>query len=439
MRPTRPPDLDVRIESFDPDEAGIGSCPYPAFAALRDEAPVHEVPGRNFFLVSRYEDCLTVLKDVAGFSNDHHLLLERHGEQLGWRPPARFHDVEAIYAAALPNIETLHFLDPPLHTQQRRRISRWFTSRRSQSSWLPIVERTVDELVGSFERDGRVELMSQFAVPLPIRAIASVLGVPADREVEFKEWSDAFVAGMGLRLTHEGWRRKAQAHVDMQQFFMEEIERRLVTPHDDLLGELVAAARQPEPGREAERSGPDEDFTVLEILNAVQHLLAAGNETTTQAIGLAVRLLVEHPDQLERLRAEPDLLPRAIEETLRVEAPVLGMWRYCRRTTEVGGVVIPEGALVAVLFGAANHDERCVADPDAFRVDREDASRHLSFGHGVHFCVGAGLARVELQVGLQALIDRLPGLRLAAGAELVHGESYMLRNLHALPLEFDPR
>lgn len=422
------------LEAFDPDVARIGSCPYPTFARLREERPVHRIPGQDVYLVSRYADCLAVVRDVETFVNDHDLLIEHHGRAMGWVPPDDLVDVADIYASALPNIETLHFLDPPLHTVQRRRINRWFTSKRAETSWRPLVEELTHQLIDRFAPDGRVELMSQFAVPLPIRAIATILGVPTDREAEFKVWSDAFVSGMGLPLDHDGWRVKAQSRVDMQQFFLAEIEARRAEPRDDLLGELVAAAS------DAEWDGPEEErpFTVLEILNAVQHLLAAGNETTTQAIGLMVKLLVEHPDQLERVRQDPDLVANTVEEALRVEAPVLGMWRYCTTDADVGGTVVPAGALVVLLFGAANHDGAAFSCPADFQVDRPDASRHLSLGHGIHFCVGAGLARMELQVALRALLDRLPGLRLEPGVELEHGESWMMRNLHALPLRFDP-
>jgi cytochrome P450 len=422
------------VTDFDPYAPGVGACPYPHFARLRDERRVHRVPGRELYLVSRYADCVAVVKNTAVFSNDHDLLQQGHGGETGFAPPA-YADVQAIYAQAYPNIETLHFLDPPHHTQQRRRINRWFSSKRAEQTWQPLVETLVDELISRFEGDGRVEFMHQFAVPLPIRAIAGILGVSTDQEADFKRWSDSFVAAMGVDLSHDGWLTKAQSHVEMQRFFMQKIEARIEMPTDDLLGELVAAATGPLPDDPA----AEQPFTVLEVLNAVQHLLAAGNETTTQAIGQAMRLLVENQDQRARLRAEPDLIPNAVEEALRVETPTVGMWRYCREDTDVGGTVIPAGALVAVMFGSANRDDELFDDADAFRVDRPNASRHLAFGQGIHFCVGAPLARLELQVALRQLLERLPNVRLTPGARLEFGESFMLRNLRALPLEFDVR
>jgi cytochrome P450 len=426
----------VTAPMLDPFEDGVGRCPHSAFATLRDNAGVHRVPNRDVYLVVRHAECVAVLSDVEAFSNDHELLSLHHGDLIGWTPPAEYEDVAAIRAAALPNLETLHFLDPPVHTEQRRRISRWFTSRRSEASWGPIVDALVTDLIDGFVADGRADLMARFAVPLPIRAIASILGVPYDRESELKAWSDAFVAGMGWRLSHGEWRAKAQAQVDMQRFFMEEIERRLAEPSDDLLGELVAAAR-PDPDGPPRRSGPDEEFTILGVLNAVQHLLAAGNETTTQAIGLMIRLLVERPHRLARLRDDPELGPVVIEESLRCEPPVLGMWRYCRRARDVGGVHIPEGALVAVMFGAANRDPAVFVDPDELRSDRDGAGRHLAFGHGIHYCVGAGLARLEMQVALHQLVARLPNLRLAPTNTVEHGQSFMLRRLERLDVEWD--
>ena len=176
-----------------------------------------------------------------------------------------------------------------------------------------------------------------------------------------------------------------------------------------------------------------------EIVNAMQHLLAAGNETTSQAIGLMVRLLVEHPDQLDAVQADPELLPNAVEEALRLESPTQGLWRHCRKDAVVGGVPIQAGSMVIVMFGPANRDAGTFACPMAFRVDRPNAQQHLAFGQGIHFCVGAGLARMEVQVAVGRLLERLPGLRLAPGAVPAYGESWLLRQLRTLPLVFEAR
>jgi cytochrome P450 len=392
-------------------------------------------PTTGHFLVTGYDEAVAVLRDVGTFSNDHDLILANHGDAIGWTNPG-YADVDAIYAAAMPNVETLHFLDPPAHTAQRRRINRWFTSKRAQTAWRPMVEAIVDELIDGFAGDGEVELMAAFAAPVPIRAIGAILGVDATDVERIRAWSDAFVSSMGVDLDHEGWRTKAQAHVDTQRYFLAAIQERLDHPDeptDDLLGELVQAMRRGEP------ADGDEPFTVLEIVNAMQHLLAAGNETTTQAIGLLVRLLVEDPDQLAAVRADRELLSNAVDEALRVEAPVRGMWRHCRRDAVVGGVAIPEGSMVIVMLGSANVDGDVFACPHAFRADRTNASQHLAFGQGIHYCVGAGLARMEVEVAVGRLLERLPGLRPAADGVPTHGTSWMLNQLRTLPLEFDVR
>jgi cytochrome P450 len=382
------------------------------------------------YLVTGYDEAVAVLRDVETFSNDHDLILRHHGDAIGWVNPGHA-DVDAIYATALPNVETLHFLDPPDHTRQRRRINRWFTSKRAQTAWQPMVEQVVDELIDGFAADGEVELMARFAAPVPIRAIGAILGVDASDVERIRGWSDAFVSSMGVDLDHEGWRTKARSHVETQQFFMARIEEARACPGDGLLSELVQAS---EAGRGEDGEEP---FSALEIVNAMQHLLAAGNETTTQAIGLLVGLLVDHPDELGRVRDDPALLANAVEESLRLESPTQGLWRHCRQDAVVGGTNIPAGSMVIVMFGPANRDPDRFECPHQFRVDRPEASRHLAFGQGIHFCVGAALARMEVRVAVGRLLERLPGLRPARDAERTYGESWLLRQLRTLPLEFD--
>jgi cytochrome P450 len=391
-------------------------------------------PATGHYLVTGYDEAVAVLRDVESFSNDHDLILRHHGPAIGWVNPG-YADVDEVYATALPNTETLHFLDPPAHTKQRRRINRWFTSKRAQSSWQPMVEEVVEELIDGFAGTGRVELMGAFAAPVPIRAIGAILGVDATDVGRIRRWSDAFVSSMGVDLDHEGWLTKARSHVETQQFFMARIQDLLEQPGggEGLLAELVEASQR------GTTDDGDEPFTVLEIVNAMQHLLAAGNETTSQAIGFLVQLLVTHPDQLARVRDDPSLLPGAVEEALRLESPTLGMWRHCRRDAVVGGVDIPAGSMVIVMFGDANRDEAVFECPHQFRVDRPQPQQHLAFGQGIHFCVGAGLARMEVQVAVGRLVERLPGLRPAAGASPTYGDSWLLRQLRALPLEFDAR
>jgi cytochrome P450 len=384
------------------------------------------------YLVTGYGEAVAVLRDVESFSNDHDLILEHHGEAIGWVSPG-YDDVAEIYASALPNVETLHFLDPPVHTAQRRRINRWFTSKQAQTTWQPLVEEVVDELIDGFADDGEVELMARFAAPVPIRAIGAILGVDASDVDRIRRWSDAFVSSMGVDLDHDGWRTKATSHVETQQFFLARIEELQAQPGGGLLNELVQASL-----RGATDDG-DEPFTTLEIVNAMQHLLAAGNETTTQAIALLVQLLVEHPDELAKVRAEPALLANAVEESLRLESPTQGLWRHCRKDAVIGGTTIPSGSMVIVMFGPANRDPAVFACPHQFRVDRPEAPRHLAFGQGIHFCVGAGLARMEVRVAVGRLLERLPGLRAAAVATPTYGDSWLLRQLRTLPLEFDVR
>ena len=298
-----------------------------------------------------------------------------------------------------------------------------------------MVEELVDELIDGFEGDGEVELMARFAAPVPIRAIGAILGVDANDVDRIRAWSDAFVSSMGVELDHDGWRTKARSHVETQQFFVDHIDAQMAAgcPGDGLLGELVRASVH------GTSDDGDESFTILEIVNAMQHLLAAGNETTTQAIGLLVQLLVTNQDELAKLRGRPALLANAVEEALRLESPVQGLWRHCRKDAVIGETTIPEGSLVIVMFGAANRDTNVFECPGRYVADRPNAQQQLAFGQGIHYCVGAGLAHMEVRVAVGRLLERLPGLRLAEGSAPTYRDNWLLRQLRTLPLEFDRR
>jgi cytochrome P450 len=253
-------------------------------------------------------------------------------------------------------------------------------------------------------------------------AIAEILGVETDRCDDIRRWSDATFEQLGGRVTGEGIVRYRHAWRDFKAFMLPEIEERRRAPRDDLLSVLAA------PGDDGAALGESE------ILNFSLLLLAAGNETTTNLIGNAVAALASHPDQADRLRRRLDLVPGAIEEVLRWDAPVQGLFRTTTRDVEIAGARVPEGRKVLALYGSANRDPEVFPDPARFDVDRAPG-RHLAFGHGIHFCLGAQLARLEARVVVEALLRRTTRFGLDPGGTAVRQRNPLLRGFERLPLQ----
>jgi cytochrome P450 len=267
-------------------------------------------------------------------------------------------------------------------------------------------------------------LVADLAIPLPVTIIAEILGVDPAQKDDFKRWSDWIVMDFMGQITEE---MRPEVERDMDAFmayFEVAVGERRAQPRDDLISALIRAETE------------EQALTADEVLAFIVLLLVAGNETTTNLIGNAVRALLDHPEQLERMQRDPSLVPNAIEEALRYDPPVQFLLRRAARDVEIAGAVIPENALVMVSFASANRDERKFADPDRFDVTR-DAQGHLAFGHGIHFCLGAPLARLEARIALEEILARLPNLRrLDDTLELV--DSPFLRGPRRLPLTFTP-
>jgi cytochrome P450 len=258
-------------------------------------------------------------------------------------------------------------------------------------------------------------------VPLPLTVIADQLGVPRADLADFKRWSDASVGPLGGMLGPEEQRECARLVVELQDYLAERCEERRAEPRDDLLSDLVHA-----------RVDGERPLTTPEVVSVAQQFLVAGNETTTNLIAAGLMFLLRDPEQLALVRDDPGLVPDAVEETLRCETPVSGMWRVAAREAVLGGVPIPEGSFVMLRYAAANRDAAIFEDPERFDVRRANARDHLAFGLGIHFCLGAALARQEAAAALARMIERFPGLRLAPGNDFRHHPSMLLRGLRRL-------
>ncbi|BAN00924.1 cytochrome P450 [Ilumatobacter coccineus] len=370
---------------------------------LREGCPVHRFDAFDppFFTLSRYDDVVSALRDTETFSS-------RHGQGPRHTPEGGL------------------FSDPPAHTAFRRLLQRAFTPR-AVADMEPFVAGLADDLLARLVGAGRGDLHAEFASPLPTITIATMLGIPPDDHSRFKEWSDALAADLVAtdRETHRSVWRDLRAYLD------EHIEARrdALERDDDLSDDLISALVTAE----------DEDASLssAEIFGVIVQLLVGGNETTTSLITNAVVRLLEQPDLLQRVRADLSLIDVVIEESLRFDAPVLGLFRTTTCPIEKHGVEIPEDAKVMLLYASANHDDAEFDEPDVFSLDRppQEARRHVGFGAGPHFCLGAPLARLEAREALRAIVSGLPGLRFDGEHERV--APFYLWGRRSLPVAWD--
>ena len=407
-----------RLASMSPFDPAVAESPFEFFRVLREEAPVYQVPGAGFFIVSRYDLLLEVLADQERFSS-------QSGPAVGGGalPPA---DLLEIMSQGYPPVNTLLSADPPEHTRYRALVTRAF-SGRAVARIEPYIRGVARELVDGFYREGEIEAVKRFGVPLPLTVIADQLGVPRADMMLFKKWSDDSVAPLGGMISHERGLECARSIVELQHYFASKIEERRKEARADLLSDLVDA-----------RLDGVEPLNVPELLSILQQFLVAGNETTANLIASAIMLLIQHPEQQKLVRDDPTLIPNMVDEALRVETPVQTLFRMAKCDTEVGGVAIPKGARIAVSYAAANRDPAVFPDPDRFDVTRKNAREHLAFGRGEHFCPGASLARKEALIAFETLFERTRNWRFSPGKnDFKHVPSFILRGLEKLWIQYE--
>lgn len=419
------------LSGFDPFAAEVIADPAPWYALMRKEQPVFRVPGHGFYLVTRYEDVLAATRDTDRFSNR----FTSPTLALGKGSEAVQAEIAAILAAGYPRTATLLTNDAPAHTRFRRLVSRAFTPRRV-SSWLPEIDRLCDELIGRFAGRGSVELVSEFAVPLPIGVIADALGVPREMQPTFRRWTDDSTDLIGADVTDERRLAAARGLVEFQQYFAAELDERRRHPRDDFLTDLVQATID---GDEAEALDDTRPLDTPEMLSILHQLLVAGNETTTTLLAESMRLLIGDPSAYARMAADPDgaYTAAVVEESLRLCAPAQGMFRVVTRDTVLGGVEIPAGSTAILMYASANRDEAQWPAADTFCPHRDGVRHHVAFGSGIHFCIGAALSRTEAQAALPRLCRAMPAARPAT-EKLDYKPSFVLRGLRSLPLSFNP-
>lgn len=395
---------DVQFNPMDPE---FVADPYPMYHRLRAEDPVHHSP-LGFWVLTRYPDVMAMLRDPR-------LIKE---------PIAAF--VAARFGMAVPPGLGLSMLDrdPPDHTRLRSLVSKAFTPRALEKL-RPGIQQIVDGLLDEAVGRGSMDLIEEFAYPLPVRVICEMLGVPVQDHERFKAWGLDIARGLdAIMLPPDSpvGQRSVSGRRALAEYFRELIAERRTAPREDMLSALIAA-------EEAGDKLDEEELLATCIL-----LLVAGHETTVNLIGNGTLALLRHPDQLRKLRESPGLIGTAVEELLRFDGPVQRTARIPSEDITIGGQTIGKGEMVMPFLGAADRDPSQFPDPDRLDISRTD-NRHIAFGMGIHFCLGAPLARMEGQIAINTLLARLPRLALATDRPQFR-QSLTLRGLQALPVTF---
>ncbi|MFD9004822.1 cytochrome P450 [Streptomyces sp. NPDC059582] len=413
------PDTDTSPPPIDLFTPGFHQQPHATLAELRQTAPALPVitpNGLRTWLVTRYEDARALLADPR-LSKD-----MRVGKDL---IPRNFADPvkqaefleEAGEHSQFAHELSVHMLDsdPPDHTRLRKLVGKAFTARRVESL-RPRITRLTDELLDAMARHDKSDLMEALAFPVPFTVICWLLGVPPHDRTEFRRWSNLLVSGAGTEEVRD-------ASASMITYLRALIDTKRADPDDDMLTDLVHAF-----------DGGDQ-LTPAELISMAFLLLVAGHETTVNLIGNGTLALLDHPRVRQQLAADDSLWPAAVEEFLRYDGPVTNAtWRFTTEPVQVGPVLIPEGEFVTISLGAAGRDPQRYEEPDRLDITRANTAG-LAFGHGIHHCLGAPLARLEGRIVIGRLFERFPGLRLAVPpGELRWRSSLMMRGLQELPV-----
>lgn len=391
--------------TYNPLSPQVSSNPYPKYTELREKDPVHWSPLMDSWVLSRYADIDAVLRDHKRFSND--------GRN---RIPSRSRRA-SIPAGNDPN---MLFLDPPDHTRLRALVSKAFTPH-TIAALEPRIRHIMGELLAQLPNPANFDLMQTIASPLPVIVIAELLGVsPEDRE-QFKIWSNRRARLLEPTISARERQAAASAAEDLNAYFLKVIEQRRRQPQDDLISVLV----------EVEEAG--DKLTQHELIEMLRLLLIAGNETTTNLIGNGMLALLRHPQQMQWLRDEPELIPAAVEELLRYDAPVQITARSATEDLTLHGRSIRNGHGIILLIAAANRDPSVFAHPERLDIGRQSPPAHIAFGRGIHHCLGAPLARLEARIVIDMLLERFATLELLTDKPTFR-DNIILRGLTALPI-----
>jgi cytochrome P450 len=384
--------------------------PYPLYRRTREQAPVHYAEAFGVWVISRYEDVRRVVMDPMRFSSAFRVRT----------PSLPAPGVPEILAEGLPEVPALINEDPPMHRRTRELVARAFNPERV-AALAPRVTGFVEELVDGFASRRRADLMAELATPLPLRVLCELIGLPVADLPRIRAWSEQVAVLVSVGAGPEEQRAGARASVEFERYLAAKIATRRDAGRDDLLTALAAPPAGGVP------------LTEAELVSLLISLIFAGQETTAHLIGSALVLLLRRPRLWASLDGNPDLVAAVVEETLRYDGPMQGVFRRAVFDVQVGGVTIPAGARVFAAFGSADRDAGVYADPEEFAPGRPGSEPHLAFGRGIHFCLGAALARIQAQTAVRVLRRRIPALRLDPLIRIPYRPDLMHRGPAALP------
>ena len=416
---------------YEPLSREVTRNPYPFYEELRREAPVYRIPSSGFYAVSRHADVMRILKDPEVFSSSAMRLMMMSAMTGGIQNMPL--DLEEIRAerekvakqlsfdpGMFLNAQSVISSDPPLHGKLRSIVNRGFTPRRI-AALEPRIREIARGLLDRALAGSPFDLVKDYSIPLPVQVIAELLGVEPEKRADFKRWSDTVVSA--LSGSAAGPQEMIATFGQFAAYFGEIIERRRAKPADDLISALV-------------RAEEGDTLSPVEVVMFAVLLLVAGNETTTNLISNGMLALLGHPNQLEKVRGDLGLVPGFVEEALRYDSPVQVLFRQARQDVEVAGTTIPKGSMVLPIFASANRDERQYPEAARFEITRNPQA-HVAFRFGIHFCLGASLARLEARVAFEELLARTTHLGRSNDAQVEYIDSFLLRGPRSLELDFE--
>ncbi len=392
--------------------------PFEIYKRLRAEQPVAFVTEQNFWLVTRYNDCEFILSHPEKFSSREAVsstnAYRRSPEALRILSGSKGH----------PRARTLIMSDPPEHTRYRAILQRSLSPGKTLRQLATRMQEIIDDLIDGFAERGECEFVREFAYPLPMRIVATILDVPPERIDMLKAWSDDFISVQAGNIPDDRIVDAARHTIEFEEYILAKIEERRREPRDDFFGRLI----QPHEG--------EQPLTTQELLNFALQILVGGNESTTNFLGNGMYELMRRPHLVAELQREPGRIPEVVEEILRYESPLQGLFRVALEEQDFDGVRVPKGAKLMLNFGSANRDETYYGDGE-FDPHRDNRSTlHLAFGRGIHACAGQAIARREGMLAFETLIRRLPDLRLSPSRAPQRQTLFSLRGMKKLYLEF---
>ncbi len=410
------------LHEINPMHPEMLRCPAIMNRRLQLEAPVFKDPHTGIFFVSRYEDVVAMALDPKTFSSV--MIDPAQARAIEAADP----EMAAIMAEGYPNVPTMLTQDPPLQRRYRKFVDGAF-SPANLRALEPYITQISNELVDRFIDAGRCEFLNDFGVPLPLTVIASQIGVPLDDLPLLRKWTEAFIGNLSQQLDREGMLAAARDIVEFQHYFVERLEERRSAPRDDILSKVVNASIDGE-----------KPLDNAECLSMLSQILVAGNETTAASLTEGIWLLIQNPDQYALIKQDPspERISAFVEEVLRISSPSANMFRRTTTDVELHGVTIPANSICFARFAAANQDDDRFPDALRFDITRGNLKDHVAFGKGIHHCLGAALARREMNGAFQVIFDRIGNFRLAdTNVEPEFAPNALLHGLTRLDIEFD--